>query len=332
MSSRHKYSIKLGANHHGKGRVKVMKVLRGSNGNDSVKEFTVETLLFGGCDKVYTHGQNANVVATDTQKNTVYVLARTQKFRTAEDFAMIVAKHFVNTYPKIITRCQVSIDEKVWERIVTADSNGNIAPHKHAFRHQGPRTGYARAVAIQGKDGATISSLHSGLRKMTLLKTTQSSFKEFVRDKYTVLPEVSDRLMSTSVDATWEWDLSSALAQGDFEGMNAALTNTLATTFHGPSDTGVPSVSVQETAYLMGHAALEKVQEVKTITLYLPNIHNIPVDFSRLGLLNEDHTGLPDTFIATTEPHGIIQCTLERESVKDSDSKDSAAAKISPRL
>lgn len=43
-----------------------------------------------------------------------------------------------------------------------------------------------------------------GVRDLRVLKTTQSGYEGFLRDQYTLLPEVRDRIMATSVTATWK--------------------------------------------------------------------------------------------------------------------------------
>ena len=45
----------------------------------------------------------------------------------------------------------------------------------------------------------------AGLKDLKVLKTTQSGFVGFIRDKYTSLPEVTDRVFSTSVYARWRY-------------------------------------------------------------------------------------------------------------------------------
>ena len=40
---------------------------------------------------------------------------------------------------------------------------------------------------------------------MVVLKTTDSAFAGFLRDELTTLPEAADRLMGTSVTASWEY-------------------------------------------------------------------------------------------------------------------------------
>ena len=51
-----------------------------------------------------------------------------------------------------------------------------------------------------------LTPYRAGVLATTARTACRSSFENFVRDEYTVLPEVADRLLSTSIDATWELD------------------------------------------------------------------------------------------------------------------------------
>ena len=74
----------------------------------------------------------------------------------------------------------------------------------------------------------------------------------------------------------------------------------------------------------MAQAAMAAVPEVADVTILAPNLHNIPFNFAQLikqGVKGLDGKPLqpvdahskPDTFIATTEPHGIIHLTVRRD-------------------
>lgn len=78
-------------------------------------------------------------------------------------------------------------------------------------------------------------------------------------------------------------------------------------TFTGPADKGVYSPSVQETLYLMAAAAIKAAGAVEEVTLYMPNIHNLPFPLETYGLKNKDHTGYPTIFYPIDEPHGMIK-------------------------
>ncbi len=46
-------------------------------------------------------GDNSAVIGTDTQKNTVYALARLHGVGPIEEFALRMARHFVDKYPQV---------------------------------------------------------------------------------------------------------------------------------------------------------------------------------------------------------------------------------------
>ncbi len=46
---------------------------------------------------------------------------------------------------------------------------------------------------------------------------------------------------------------------------------------------------------------------MSAIHLVMPNKHHLPVDLSRLGFENRN-----EIFVATDEPHGLIEATLVR--------------------
>ena len=61
---------------YGKDNVRVYKVQRNDDGTQDVTEMTVCTLLEGDIAASWTKADNTNIVATDTQKQTVYVTAK----------------------------------------------------------------------------------------------------------------------------------------------------------------------------------------------------------------------------------------------------------------
>lgn len=54
---------------------------------------------------------------------------------------------------------------------------------------------------------AGIPVIHSGLKNMKVLKTTQSGFEGFLRDRFTTLQEAKDRCFCTSVYARWRYNV-----------------------------------------------------------------------------------------------------------------------------
>src|SRR5260370_20297014 len=69
-------------------------------------------------------------------------------------------------------------------------------------------------------------------------------------------------------------------------------------------------MSVQDSLYRMGEAALAAVPEILEISMACPNMHFIPINLSAFGLDNHN-----DVFLPTDEPHGQIECTVGRGEV-----------------
>ena len=84
------------------------------------------------------------------------------------------------------------------------------------------------------------------MTNLVVLKTTDSSFAGFPRDRFTTLPDTKDRILATSMTASWLYraDASDYAAR---ERIRAALVETFA---------AHDSRSVQHTLYAMADSAL----------------------------------------------------------------------------
>jgi urate oxidase len=312
----------LGYNAHGKGRVRVVKVTRHANGMEDVLQLNVKLLLEGEImADGFKSGDNSTVVATDTCKNTVYCLAKMHDFQSIEEFGLIICKHFLSEYPDFVNKISVEIVQDRWERITSPDSRGNMALHKHAFLRKGPNRPYVHAQGSRNPNDRTVAlTLQAGVTGLEIMKTTQSGFSGFHRDRFTSLPEVGDRLVGTSVSAEWSYNAKAIdnVQNIDFKQIHAKIEEQFVNTFAGPSDTGIFSNSVQQTMYEMGEASLKTVQYIDDITMEMPNIHNIAFDLTRYGF-DPDPPGVsPTIFFPIDEPHGIIRATIERKHLKKS--------------
>ena len=85
-------SIVLGQNQYGKAEVRLVKVTRDTERHE-IDDLNVTSQLRGDFDAAHTDGDNAHVVATDTQKNTVYAFAR-DGVGSPETFLLRLADHF----------------------------------------------------------------------------------------------------------------------------------------------------------------------------------------------------------------------------------------------
>src|SRR4029077_12745496 len=106
---------RLGDNQYGKAEIHVMRVDR-DRPDHVLHDLTGGVALAGDMDEVPLVGDNSAVLPTDTQKNTVYAFAREHGVGQVEEFAVLLARHFVDTQ-QAVHRATVRIDEHPWERL-----------------------------------------------------------------------------------------------------------------------------------------------------------------------------------------------------------------------
>jgi len=280
-------SVKLVHNNYGKSRVRLLKVARHGELHE-IQETTVRIAFEGEFTEVHTVGDNSQVLPTDTMKNTVYALAsQTREIEEIETFALRLANHFLtNNSP--VTRVIIEITEHGWTRMALG---GKAHPHSFVKGSDEKRTAKVSVTS----EGAAIES---GVEDLIVLKTTKSGFVGYIKDQYTTLPETTDRILATSIKATWQYANTDAAMGETWRGARQTIIETFA---------GHDSLSVQHTLYAMGEAVLEKFPDIAEIAFSLPNIHYLPVDLARLGLENGNQIFLP-----TDEPHGLIEARLSR--------------------
>ena len=79
-------------------------------------EWEVDTVLESDMGHAYVTPSNKGMTATDTQKNTVYYVAKQMKsYCTPEEFAIALARHFVRQYP-LVFRAKVTVQLATWSR------------------------------------------------------------------------------------------------------------------------------------------------------------------------------------------------------------------------
>ena len=106
--------ISLGANRYGKAEIRLVHVER-STPTHVVTDLNVSVALSGDLDAAHTEGDNANVLPTDTQKNTVYAFAAEHGIGSVEEFALRLGRHFVET--PSIDRAVITIEAYPWRRL-----------------------------------------------------------------------------------------------------------------------------------------------------------------------------------------------------------------------
>jgi urate oxidase len=84
-------------------------------------------------EKDYLLGDNSDIIATDSQKNTVYVLAKKFGIKSSEDFATLLCNHFLSKYSHVL-KVVINIEEMLWNRISYGEGITQSF-HNHAFIH-----------------------------------------------------------------------------------------------------------------------------------------------------------------------------------------------------
>ena len=281
-------AIVLGPNRYGKAEIRLVRVNR-EPGRHEIRDLTVSVSLTGDMTAVHLTGDNAAVLPTDTQKNTVYAFAVERGVGQIESFALALARHFVESQPTIDT-ARVSVAEQAWER---------IAGTGHSFARG---TGGEARTATVTFDGSTAWAV-CGLTGLTVLNSAGSEFHGYLKDDYTTLLETTDRILATDVNARWR---HMAVPLEDGQPWDASYTEARQLMLDAFAETH--SLSLQQTLYAMGSAVLEKMPGIAEVRLTLPNKHHFTVDLSPFGLVNDN-----EVLFAADRPYGLIEGTVLRD-------------------
>ncbi|MEO3871520.1 factor-independent urate hydroxylase [Nonomuraea sp. B12E4] len=280
-------SVKLGSNRYGKAETRLVRVVRDGPVHH-LKDLSVSTSLSGDMEAAHLTGDNAAVLPTDTQKNTVYALAAKHGVGQIEEFALLLARHFAESQPTI-HHARVAIEEYAWSR---------RGPHSFVREGGEVRT----CVAHHDADGR--ATVVSGLTDLVVLNSAGSEFHGFLVDEYTTLQPTDDRILATAVTAWWRHTGPAVASFGrSYEDVRRGLLDAFA---------GTHSLSLQQTLYAMGERALAACPEICEVRLSLPNRHHFPVDLSPFGLDNAN-----EVFHAADRPYGLIEGAVLREDAPD---------------
>ncbi|KAJ1962023.1 hypothetical protein IWQ62_003665 [Dispira parvispora] len=303
--------VNLKAQRYGKRKVRLVKVVRHANGRQELAELTATVLLAGDFEASYTEADNKKVVATDSIKNTVYVLAKkSTQVVPIEQFALTIAEHFLRTYDHV-AQVWVELEQRPWDRMVI---NNQAHPHSFTQNKGWRRTTQLVATRKAGSEGTSAPwsvVIESGFHDLCVLKTTGSAFSGFVRDQYTTLSETNDRILCTNVQNSWKLASTDprVLRMTDFDHL---FDTSMAHTTRIFADDN--SVSVQATLYRIATATLRDCPAIAEASLALPNIHIFGVDLAPFGLAN---TGADlDVYKPVSDPSGLISATVQRAKAR----------------
>ena len=280
----------LGQNQYGKAENRVVRVVR-DGATHRIKDLNVSVALSGEMDAVHYSGSNANVLPTDTTKNTVFAFAKEHGIESAESFGIHLARHFVTSQEQI-HRARIRIEEYGWERIGATG---------HSFARTGQET-RTTEIAFDGERFQVIS----GLKDLVVLNSTDSEFWGFAKDAYTTLKETHERILATEVTARWRFSWTGDGRPPAWEESYAQVRGDLLEAF-----AGTYSLSLQQSLYAMGSRVIEHHAGVDEVRLSLPNKHHFLVDLEPFGLKNDN-----EVYFAADRPYGLIEGTVLREGAE----------------
>lgn len=311
----------LSESQYGKDKIRVFRVVR-QGGWHNVVEYNVTLLVQGNIGSSYTQSDNSVIVATDSMKNITYYLAKiSPHILSPERFALHLAAHILAKYNHL-TKISVAIEQLRWSRIHVGSQ-----PHPHSFYRDGDDKRFTKAE-VTSTDKHLLAKVTSGISDLLVLKSSGSSFENFIRDEYTTLPDVDDRIFSTSVDLSYAFapitlpfpadddklafsvlDDSSEAHGGvwDAEGVAASARKGTLEIFATDD-----SASVQATLYKMAQRMVSENKGVESATYVLPNKHYIPVDMRYIGVDNVSPPNA-EVFVPIAAPSGLISATVTRD-------------------
>ncbi|GAA3076692.1 MULTISPECIES: factor-independent urate hydroxylase [Actinomycetes] len=281
-------AVRLSSNQYGKAENRVVRVYRDSARHE-LRDLNVTSQLHGDFDAAHTEGDNGHVVATDTQKNTIFAKAKEVGISSPEHFLLTLADHFTGEFDWV-TGGRWAAEEYGWSR---------IEGHDHSFFRSAPEV----RTAVLKRDGDR-DHLLSGFYGLTVLKTTESGFVGYPKDRYTTLPETEDRILATDIATRWRYNTTVGV---DFEATYAKVRSIILSTF-----TDHYSYALQHTLYQMGQKVITEVPEIDEIRFSCPNKHHFAYDLERFGLENPN-----EVFYAADRPYGLIEATIARDGVED---------------
>ena len=241
--------------YYGKGDVIAYRLNREGKtprGESPVFGASVLMLVYGEAFwPTYTTGNNAALIATDSMKN--FIQRETMNFDgyDLEGYCRFLAEKFLAKYSQV-EGLQLSADEIPYTSATDARTV--------AFTPAGPERAHAR-IEIDRQQTVEIAS---GIRGFRMLRLGGSSFKGFVRDEYTTLPDLENRPLHMWLDLEWTYgSQESAFSGGSTtRSVRQIVRDVFAT---------IESGSIQQVIHRMGTAILTKLPAIETIHLEANN-------------------------------------------------------------
>lgn len=150
--------LSLKTNAYGKNAINLSKIIRYPDYHE-FRQIPVDVSLEGDFDTAHTLGDNTNILPTDTQKNTVYSLAKDHFTGSIEEFGLYPANYFTTNNPPV-SQATIHIVEHPWTQM-TFDGE----PHHHAYTGGGSEK--HTTTIVQTAAGITVTS---GIKDLLILR------------------------------------------------------------------------------------------------------------------------------------------------------------------
>jgi urate oxidase len=148
--------MELGFNRYGKFNVQLLRVVRDSPRHE-IYQYDCQMMLEGeSLRSSYESADNSNLVATDTQKNTLFAMAKKYSVDPQESWSASIGKDLLSRH-KHIDAIFVRVERQPWERISV-----NGKEHNHAFKRGTDGIRFTN-MRMHRKEGLQLSSGFSGL-------------------------------------------------------------------------------------------------------------------------------------------------------------------------
>jgi urate oxidase / 2-oxo-4-hydroxy-4-carboxy-5-ureidoimidazoline decarboxylase len=251
----------------------------------------------------YTHGDNSDVVATDSMKNFILSQAGEYEGATLEGYLARLGRGFLERYEQM-QELRVSGRELPFS---VAQVPGAEGFEPSPVLRQRQSSDYSEAeLRYTRKDGAAVLVDHRcGRLNMELLKTEGSAFTRFVRDEYTTLPERSDRPLFIRLDVHWAY-ADPADATGDDVSRYVAgeqVRDVCAVVFHE-----FVSESIQQLVHEMGKRLFERYPQLSSLDFVGRNMTRDPY------AAGEGADAKPAVYVPPFPAFGTIRLTMTRSA------------------
>jgi urate oxidase len=249
----------------------------------------------------YTHGDNSQVVATDSMKNFVFARALDYDGATLEGLLDYLGRSLLATYADM-QRLRLTAREWPFAAATVPGPDGAFTASDTVFRREHGDHSVAVLEFDRAGAGVTLTSHRSGRDALQLLKVTGSAFSAFVRDAYTTLPERRDRPLYITMDVAWQYaDPADALGAAPARYVAAEQVRDLVqVVFHE-----FVSESIQHLVHEMGQRLLARYPQLASASFAAQNHTPDPMAVSQ----TDERVKV---YSAAFPAYGLITLTLAR--------------------